>query len=214
MGCGQAPACPPSSPSPRAGVGIAMLIEFSLVSLYYVVIIAWAIYYLVSSFQSPLPWSCDAPRNADLCQVGGPGRAAWRGPVPGWDAAGPGAARGPGRRFVLGEALPAAEEGGQAGAGARARARRDGRDGGDGGDSDGDLLGLCVAEHVGEHQPGQRQRGFLEVSPCVAASMCASLGPYPGSGPSPISPGPGGPGLSPRRQRSVIPEGWARTLRR
>ncbi|XP_054669871.1 sodium-dependent proline transporter-like [Grus americana] len=50
------------------GVGIAMLIEFSLVSLYYIVIVAWAIYYLVSSFQSPLPWSCDAPRNADLCQ--------------------------------------------------------------------------------------------------------------------------------------------------
>ncbi|XP_075598860.1 sodium-dependent proline transporter-like isoform X1 [Balearica regulorum gibbericeps] len=50
------------------GVGIAMLIMSSLVSLYYNVIVAWAIYYLVSSFQSPLPWSCDAPRNADLCQ--------------------------------------------------------------------------------------------------------------------------------------------------
>ncbi|NXE84270.1 SC6A7 protein, partial [Cochlearius cochlearius] len=51
------------------GVGIAMLIVSSLVSLYYNVIIAWAFYYLGSSFQSPLPWSCDAPRNADLCQV-------------------------------------------------------------------------------------------------------------------------------------------------
>ncbi|NXT44978.1 SC6A7 protein, partial [Pelecanoides urinatrix] len=51
------------------GVGVAMLIVSSLVSLYYNVIIAWAFYYLGSSFQSPLPWSCDAPRNADLCQV-------------------------------------------------------------------------------------------------------------------------------------------------
>ncbi|NXC69824.1 SC6A7 protein, partial [Anhinga anhinga] len=56
------------SPSPRAGVGVAMLIVSSLVSLYYNVIIAWALYYLGSSFQSPLPWSCDAPRNAHLCQ--------------------------------------------------------------------------------------------------------------------------------------------------
>ncbi|NXR00542.1 SC6A7 protein, partial [Sagittarius serpentarius] len=51
------------------GIGIAMLIVSSLVSLYYNVIIAWAFYYLGSSFQSPLPWSCDAPGNADLCQV-------------------------------------------------------------------------------------------------------------------------------------------------
>ncbi|XP_074996700.1 sodium-dependent proline transporter-like [Calonectris borealis] len=50
------------------GVGVAMLIVSSLVSLYYNVIIAWAFYYLGSSFQSPLPWSCDAPWNADLCQ--------------------------------------------------------------------------------------------------------------------------------------------------
>ena len=101
-----------------------------------------------------------------------PGQAVLRGPVLGWDAAGPDAARGPGRWFLLGEALPAAGEAGEAGAGTRAR-----RDVGDGG---GDLPGLCVAERVGERQPGQRQRGFLEVSPCVAASMCASLGLCPG----------------------------------
>ncbi|NXW54924.1 SC6A7 protein, partial [Eurystomus gularis] len=53
------------------GVGVAMLIVSSLVSLYYNVIVAWTFYYLGSSFQSPLPWSCDAPRNWDLCQVGG-----------------------------------------------------------------------------------------------------------------------------------------------
>ncbi|NWZ31056.1 SC6A7 protein, partial [Asarcornis scutulata] len=55
------------------GVGVGMLLVSSLVSLYYNVIIAWTFYYLGSSFQSPLPWSCDAPRNAELCQVGGGG---------------------------------------------------------------------------------------------------------------------------------------------
>lgn len=50
------------------GVGVAMLVVSSLVSIYYNVIIAWAFYYLGSSFHSPLPWSCDAPRNAELCQ--------------------------------------------------------------------------------------------------------------------------------------------------
>ncbi|KAK2517600.1 sodium-dependent proline transporter-like protein [Columba guinea] len=50
------------------GVGVAMLIVSSLVSLYYNVIIAWAFYYLGSSFRSPLPWSCDAPNNRDHCQ--------------------------------------------------------------------------------------------------------------------------------------------------
>ncbi|NWX49977.1 SC6A7 protein, partial [Steatornis caripensis] len=57
------------------GVGVAMLIVSSLVSLYNNIVIAWAFYYLGSSFQSPLPWSCDAPRNAELCQVGGPRNA-------------------------------------------------------------------------------------------------------------------------------------------
>ncbi|NXL87751.1 SC6A7 protein, partial [Alectura lathami] len=50
------------------GVGVGMLVVSSLVSLYYNVVIAWAFYYLASSFQSPLPWSCDAPSNAELCQ--------------------------------------------------------------------------------------------------------------------------------------------------
>lgn len=48
---------------------MGMLLVSSLVSLYYNVIIAWTFYYLGMSFQSPLPWSCDAPRNAHLCQV-------------------------------------------------------------------------------------------------------------------------------------------------
>ncbi|XP_077677484.1 sodium-dependent proline transporter-like [Eretmochelys imbricata] len=50
------------------GIGVGMLLVSSLVSLYYNVIIAWTFYYLGMSFQSPLPWSCDAPQNAPLCQ--------------------------------------------------------------------------------------------------------------------------------------------------
>ncbi|XP_078514798.1 sodium-dependent proline transporter-like [Lissotriton helveticus] len=50
------------------GIGIGMLLVSSLVSLYYNVIIAWTFYYLGMSFQSPLPWSCDAPQNAHLCK--------------------------------------------------------------------------------------------------------------------------------------------------
>uniref|UniRef100_A0A8C3F9Q2 Transporter n=1 Tax=Chrysemys picta bellii TaxID=8478 RepID=A0A8C3F9Q2_CHRPI len=45
------------------GIGVGMLLVSSLVSLYYNVIIAWTFYYLGMSFQSPLPWSCDAPQN-------------------------------------------------------------------------------------------------------------------------------------------------------
>ncbi|XP_077449225.1 sodium-dependent proline transporter isoform X1 [Stigmatopora argus] len=49
------------------GIGIGMLCVAVLVSLYYNVIIAWTFYYLGSSFQSPLPWSCDAVANAAIC---------------------------------------------------------------------------------------------------------------------------------------------------
>ncbi|XP_026550184.1 sodium- and chloride-dependent glycine transporter 2-like, partial [Notechis scutatus] len=51
------------------GIGVGMLVVSSLVSLYYNVIIAWTFYYLSMSFQSPLPWSCDAPPNRPLCQA-------------------------------------------------------------------------------------------------------------------------------------------------
>ncbi|XP_019719853.1 sodium-dependent proline transporter [Hippocampus comes] len=47
------------------GIGIGMLCVAVLLSLYYNVIIAWTFYYLGSSFQMPLPWSCDA--NAAIC---------------------------------------------------------------------------------------------------------------------------------------------------
>ncbi|KAF7697165.1 sodium-dependent proline transporter [Silurus meridionalis] len=49
------------------GIGIGMLCVSTLVCLYYNVIIAWTFYYLGSSFQSPLPWSCNAIANAALC---------------------------------------------------------------------------------------------------------------------------------------------------
>ncbi|XP_077596716.1 sodium-dependent proline transporter [Stigmatopora nigra] len=49
------------------GIGIGMLCVAVLVSLYYNVIIAWTFYYLGSSFQSPLPWSCDAVANVAIC---------------------------------------------------------------------------------------------------------------------------------------------------
>ncbi|KAL7982856.1 hypothetical protein Chor_013462 [Crotalus horridus] len=55
-------------PTPSAGIGVGMLVVASLVSLYYNVIIAWTFYYLSQSFQSPLPWSCDAPHNRPLCR--------------------------------------------------------------------------------------------------------------------------------------------------
>ncbi|XP_073681275.1 sodium-dependent proline transporter [Garra rufa] len=49
------------------GIGIGMLCVSTLVCLYYNVIIAWTFYYLGSSFQSPLPWSCDALQNIAFC---------------------------------------------------------------------------------------------------------------------------------------------------
>ncbi|KAM9781712.1 sodium-dependent proline transporter isoform X1 [Syngnathus typhle] len=49
------------------GIGIGMLCVAVLVSLYYNVIMAWTFYYLGSSFQYPLPWSCDAVANAAIC---------------------------------------------------------------------------------------------------------------------------------------------------
>ena len=39
------------------GVGLASVMVCFLVSLYYNVIIAWCMFYLINSFQDPLPWS-------------------------------------------------------------------------------------------------------------------------------------------------------------
>lgn len=64
--------------SPPAGIGIGMLCVSTLVCLYYNVIIAWTFYYLGSSFQSPLPWSCDAVVNTALCGNSTAGNASGR----------------------------------------------------------------------------------------------------------------------------------------
>ncbi|KAJ8275533.1 hypothetical protein COCON_G00072850 [Conger conger] len=52
------------------GIGIGMVCVSTLICLYYNVIIAWTFYYLGSSFQSPLPWSCEAISNSALCGNG------------------------------------------------------------------------------------------------------------------------------------------------
>ncbi|KAM7422303.1 hypothetical protein PAMA_010392 [Pampus argenteus] len=52
------------------GVGIAMVMVNLIVSIYYNVIIAYSLYYLFASFQSPLPWSsCSSSNCSDTPKV-------------------------------------------------------------------------------------------------------------------------------------------------
>ncbi|XP_023688147.1 sodium- and chloride-dependent neutral and basic amino acid transporter B(0+) [Paramormyrops kingsleyae] len=51
------------------GVGITMVLVSSLVAIYYNVIIAYSIYYMFASFQSPLPWSNYAIWSDENCSL-------------------------------------------------------------------------------------------------------------------------------------------------
>ncbi|CAH1784499.1 unnamed protein product, partial [Owenia fusiformis] len=52
------------------GIGVAMMIVSSLVAVYYNMIIAWSLYYLIASFTSELPWAdCDNDWNGKGCSL-------------------------------------------------------------------------------------------------------------------------------------------------
>jgi len=54
-----------------AGVGYGALIAAAWLNVFYIVVLAWAIYYLVSSFAYQLPWaSCGNAWNTENCRAG------------------------------------------------------------------------------------------------------------------------------------------------
>ncbi|KAL5022066.1 hypothetical protein ScPMuIL_001221 [Solemya velum] len=56
------------------GIGIGMVVLLSVVSVYYNIIIAWSLFYLGSSFKSPLPWTLvDQWKNGSFANVTGNG---------------------------------------------------------------------------------------------------------------------------------------------
>eukprot|EP00095_Tigriopus_kingsejongensis_P010850 maker-scaffold1333_size47127-snap-gene-0.10 protein:Tk10850 transcript:maker-scaffold1333_size47127-snap-gene-0.10-mRNA-1 annotation:"sodium-dependent nutrient amino acid" len=50
------------------GIGIGTTIMAALCNIYYIVVLCWALHYLIASFNSELPWaSCENPWNTDHC---------------------------------------------------------------------------------------------------------------------------------------------------
>uniref|UniRef100_H3D0C9 Solute carrier family 6 member 12 n=1 Tax=Tetraodon nigroviridis TaxID=99883 RepID=H3D0C9_TETNG len=53
------------------GIGVASQVIVTYLNIYYIVVLAWAIFYLFNAFKSPLPWStCDNTWNTKLCLAG------------------------------------------------------------------------------------------------------------------------------------------------
>ncbi|KAL4659542.1 sodium- and chloride-dependent betaine transporter-like [Arapaima gigas] len=51
------------------GIGIASQVIVVYLNVYYIVVLAWALFYLFNSFMNPLPWStCNNQWNTDSCQ--------------------------------------------------------------------------------------------------------------------------------------------------
>ncbi|KAG8435906.1 hypothetical protein GDO86_007122 [Hymenochirus boettgeri] len=51
-----------------SGIGYASLVIVSCVNVYYIVVLAWGVYYLFQSFQGLLPWElCHQPWNTETC---------------------------------------------------------------------------------------------------------------------------------------------------
>ncbi|UYV61820.1 SLC6A1, partial [Cordylochernes scorpioides] len=54
------------------GIGFASMVMIALCNIYYIVLIAYTMFYLVASFHNPLPWErCHNWWNTDLCYDGG-----------------------------------------------------------------------------------------------------------------------------------------------
>uniref|UniRef100_A0A8C5AWK5 Transporter n=2 Tax=Gadus morhua TaxID=8049 RepID=A0A8C5AWK5_GADMO len=50
------------------GIGYASMVIVSLLNIYYIVILAWGLYYLIQCFQPELPWAkCNQPWNTPRC---------------------------------------------------------------------------------------------------------------------------------------------------
>ncbi|XP_055772694.1 sodium- and chloride-dependent betaine transporter-like [Salvelinus fontinalis] len=50
------------------GVGIASQVIVAYLNIYYIVVLAWGLFYLFNSFRNPLPWStCDNEWNTENC---------------------------------------------------------------------------------------------------------------------------------------------------